>query len=309
MTANPLVAPVTSSTEWHTGMGVLDNAFSAADAIEDGDWAEGIANGAVGALGTLGAIADPLAAAISAGVGWVLEHCGVFRDALDALAGSPDVISSYAATWNNVSAALREAAEEFRSIVDADAAAWESPAVDAYRGMAYAQVGMIDATGVAAAGVGSAVALGGTVVATVRATVRDLVAEAIGNIISKALQAFTVVLIPKVVPEIIVLVAKWSTRIASWLRKLVRIISRLAELCDRLTPVFAQAGRFNRTVQDAYDSALSARVPALRSPMLDPRKYPAGLGSGSRPIQYPRNTLTNNAAIEGTELVGDADER
>jgi len=300
---NPLVAPVTNTTEWYTGMGVLDNAMSAVNGIERGDWAEGIANTAVGALGLLGAIADPLAAAISAGVGWVLEHCGPLRDALDKLAGSPDVISSYAATWNNVSAALKSAAEELKGIVSADTAGWRSTAVDAYRAVANAEAEMIMATGVAAAGIGGAVTMGGVVVATVRATVRDLVAEAIGNIISKALQALTVVLIPKVVPEIIALVAKWSVRIANWLRKLVRVISRLAELCSKLKPIFTKADELNQALQSGFDGAL-ARLPGLRNPALNPRTTTVpGLPGQPSFTQYPRNTLANNTATEGSKPV------
>jgi hypothetical protein len=300
MGGEALVAPVVNTTEGYTGAGVLDNAMSAWKGIERGDWAEGIANGAVGALGLLGAIADPLAAAISAGVGWVLEHCGPFREALDKLAGSPDVINSYAATWHNVSNALKSAAEELRGIVNADTAQWRSSAVDAYRGVAGAEAEMLMATGVAAAGVGSAVTMGGVVVATVRATVRDLIAEALGNIISKALQALTVVLIPKVVPEIIALVAKWSVRVASWLRKLVRVISRLAELCGKLKPVFTEANKLNDTVQRGYDGMLG-KVPGLRTPALNPREYQV---PGLAPIkQYPRNTVVNDAVTEGSKPV------
>jgi hypothetical protein len=302
---NSLVAPVTDTTSWYTGMGVLDNAMSAYDGISSGDWAEGITNSAVGALGLLGAIADPLAAAISAGVGWVLEHCKPFREALDKLAGSPDVINSYAATWNNVSNALKDAANELRQIVNADTAGWRSSAVDAYRGVAHAEAEMITATGVAAAGVGGAVTMGGVVVATVRATVRDLISEAIGNIISKALQALTVVLIPKVVPEIIALVAKWSTRIAGWLRKLVRVISRLAELCGKLKPVFAKADELNRTVQTGYDSMLG-KVPGLRSPALGPRTTTVpGLPGQPSFTQFPRPTIANDAATEGSKPIQD----
>lgn len=304
MGGNPLVAPVTSSTTWYSGTGILDNAMSAYDGISNGDWAEGIANSAVGALGLLGAIADPLAAAISAGVGWVLEHCRPFREALDKLAGNPDVISSYSATWSNVSKALKDAGEELKRIVSADTAGWHSPAVTAYRGVANAEAEMLQACGVAAAGVSGAVTMGGVVVATVRATVRDLISEAIGNIISKALQALTVVLIPKVVPEIIALVAKWSTRIANWLRKLVRVISRLAELCSKLKPIFTKAGELDEAMKMRMDKALG-KVPGLKVPALNPRETVPGW-HGTEPLkQYPRVTIANNAATEGSKPIQD----
>jgi hypothetical protein len=299
MTGNPLVAPVAAGKiDWFTGMGVVDNFGSVAKAIDERAWAEGLANVGVGGLGMLGAVADPLATAIAAGVGWVLEHCHQLREALDALAGNPDVIASFAATWTNVSGALQEAADELRSIVVKDTANWVSPAIEAYRGVAFAEAETLAAVGAAAAGVGSAVTMGGVVVATVRATVRDLVAEAIGHIISKALQALTVVLIPKVVPEVIALVAKWSARIAGWLRKLVRVISRLAELCAKLKPVFEGADKVDDFLQKGYDGML-ARAPGLRAAGLDPAIV--RVPHGKPPTMYPRVTLANNAVTESAK--------
>jgi len=251
-----VVAPV-DGTSWYTGTGVLDYAMTARTAFAQGDVTEGILNTGVAALGALGAIADPLAYAISAGVGWVLEHCGPFREALDWLAGQPHVITSFAETWGSVAQALEAAGDRLIATVAADTAAWRSTAIDAYRLLAEGQANLIKATGVAASGVGAAVSLGGVVVATVRCTVRDLVAEAIGNIVSKALQALFVVTIPKVVGEIIALVAKWSLRIAGWLRKLVQVMTKLAELCRRLKPVFDKVDDANRAMMTRFGGTVT----------------------------------------------------
>lgn len=261
-----LVAPVVDGTSWYSGTGVLDYAMTAKTAFDNGDVTEGILNAGVAALSSLGAIADPLAYAISAGVGWVLEHCGPFREALDRLAGQPYVINSFAQTWQNVSGALDAAANRLVQIVTADTAEWKSTAIDAYRVLVNGQAALIRATGVAAAGVGSAVSLAGVVVATVRCTVRDLIAEAIGNIVSKALQALLVVTIPKVVGEIIALVAKWSMRIANRLRKLVRVMAKLADLCRRLKPVFDKVDDVNRVMMQRFGGAVSiGRTPTNAS--------------------------------------------
>jgi hypothetical protein len=253
----PLVAAPVDGTAWFTGTGVLDYAMTAKTAFQSGDVTEGLLNTGVAALSALGAIADPLAYAISAGVGWVLEHCGPLRQALDWLAGQPPVINSFAATWQNVSGALDAAADRLTTAVRADTAGMDSAALDAYRLLIDGQAALIRATGVAASGVGAAVTLGGVVVATVRCTVRDLVAEAVGNIVSKALQALFVVTIPKVVAEIVALVAKWSMRIASFLRKLVQVMTRLAELCKRLKPVFDKADEVNRAMMTRFGGAVS----------------------------------------------------
>lgn len=277
-----LVATPVDGTSWYTGTGVLDYAMTAKTAFDSGDVTEGILNTGVAALGALGAIADPLAYAISAGVGWVLEHCGPFREALDWLAGQPHVINSFSQTWQNVSGALDAAADRLMAVVAADTAAWRSTAIDAYRLLVGGQAELVRATGVAAAGVGSAVSLAGVVVATVRCTVRDLVAEAIGNIVSKALQALFVVTIPKVAAEIIALVAKWSLRIAGWLRKLVQVMAKLADLCKRLKPVFDKVDDVNRAMMQRFGGSVSVgRTPTNASAPFTAGGNAVSVGAGA----------------------------
>lgn len=295
--SNTLVAGVQDGTKGWTGTGVADNAIESYQAIARGDWGEGLTQGAVGALGALGAVADPLAAVASAGVGWALEHCGPLRDALDSLAGDPGRIESFAATWGNVSQELTGAADQFAADVKADTAQWNSTAIDAYRMLATAQAHMITAIGTASAAIGEAVGLGGVVVATVRSTVRDLIAEAVGQIVSKALQAATVVLIPKVAVEVIALVAKWSLRIAGWLKRVVAIMTKLSALCKKLAPIFKQAEDWNRAVLTRYDDTLKNGMYGGKP--LNGYKDPALPGGGTVPVeQYPRVTAANNTLTE-----------
>lgn len=233
----PLVAAVKDSTTWHTGTGVLDYALTAVADIGNGDLLGAGLNAGAAALGTLGAIVDPLQLLISAGVGWCLEHVAPLRDCLDWLAGKPDVIASFAQTWERIGERLNEVAERLTASVHQDTAGWTSAAIDAYRMVALDQIAHVKAAGVAAGGIGTATALAGVMVATVRATVRDLVAEAVGMIISKAVQAVGVVTIPKVVVEIGMIVTSWSLRILARIKELIAALARLTHATSRLVPV------------------------------------------------------------------------
>ena len=95
---NPLVAEVKSSTQSYSGVSLLETAHDVSSAIQSGDWAS-VALGAAGtALDALSMALDPFGAILAAGVGWLMEHVGPLKEALDALAGNPDEISAHSET-------------------------------------------------------------------------------------------------------------------------------------------------------------------------------------------------------------------
>ena len=239
----PLTAPVRDSTTWHTGTGTLDYALTATRNFHQGDLLGAGMNGGAAALSALGAVSDPLAFLMSAGVGWCMEHVQPLRAALDWLAGKPDVIASFAETWEDIGERLCRIGDDLADLVRRDAAAWNSAAASAYQTLALDQAMHVKAAGVAAGGIGTATSLAGVMVAVTRATVRDLVAEAVGAIISKALQAAALVTIPKVVAEISVIVAEWMARILARIRELLAAIARLTNTVNQLAPVFAAVER------------------------------------------------------------------
>ncbi len=261
-----LVAPVHDSTTWHTGMGMLDYAITSAEDIGKGDLLGASLNGGAAALGALGAISDPLGYLITAGVGWCLEHVGPLRDFLDWLAGKPDVIASFAQTWENVGQRMKQVGDELIALVQRDTAMWKSSAIDAYKVVMLDQAANIKAGGVAAEGIGTATSVAGIVVAVVRATVRDLIAEAVGAIISKALQALTVVMIPKVVVEIGMLVTKWSLRIIAKIKELISAIGRITHATSKLKLVFDALDKAALNVARAHSGRLSAWINTTITP-------------------------------------------
>ena len=49
---------------------------------------------------------DPFGAILAAGVGWLIEHVGPLKEALNALTGNADEIAAQSETWKNVATEL-----------------------------------------------------------------------------------------------------------------------------------------------------------------------------------------------------------
>ncbi|QYN23520.1 hypothetical protein K1T34_14325 [Amycolatopsis sp. DSM 110486] len=99
--SNPLVVPTQNSTKAYSGISLLESANGLSSAIESGDWAS-VAMGAVAtALDALSVAMDPFGAALAAGVGWLLEHVGPLKEALNGLTGNPDQIKAQSETLGN----------------------------------------------------------------------------------------------------------------------------------------------------------------------------------------------------------------
>src|SRR5437764_7755050 len=96
---NPLVAEEKDSTTAISGISILEAGKGLKDGIESGDWAATVM-GAVGVgLEALAFVADPFGSILAAGVGWLMEHVGPLKEALDKLAGNPDQIKAHSETW------------------------------------------------------------------------------------------------------------------------------------------------------------------------------------------------------------------
>ncbi|WP_370943770.1 RHS repeat-associated core domain-containing protein [Amycolatopsis sp. cg5] len=238
--SNPLVVAPTDSTKAYSGIVLLESAFDLKDAIESGDWAS-VALGAVGAaLDALGAVLDPFGTILAAGVGWLLEHVGPLKQALDALAGNPDAIKAHSETWKNVATELGSISDDLKKMVAEDTTAWHGDAADAYRKQAADVEALLKTTKEAASGASSGVKTAGEVVAAVRMLVRDIIAEVVGHMISWALQVlFTLGIgLAWVVPQVVAEVAKTAAKIANLTKRLVQALKALAPLLKKATGLF-----------------------------------------------------------------------
>lgn len=270
MTTNPLVANVKSSTTWHTALGPVDDFASAADAAGKGNWVSAGLDSGLGALDTLGAVADPLGALISAGVGWVIEHLEPFPTWMDHLAGSPDEINSFAQTWHNVGQRIHQDADQFRSTVASDTSPWSGAAVEVYRAATSAQAEVIDGFGTMCTGIADCVQLGGAIVGAVRSMVEEALSQIVGYGLSKLVELLSVVLTGKAIAEIVAKVSEWAGKIGKFVKDLLESMGRLGEILGKVGEGVADASSKVKEIADAF-----ADLPINEGPLSEGRALPS----------------------------------
>ncbi|WP_236795217.1 WXG100 family type VII secretion target [Amycolatopsis sp. GM8] len=243
--SNPLVAPVQSSTGSFTGADLMEDVASTAQAIQSGDWAAGVMGLVGAAMDVVGAALDPFGAIFSAGVGWLMEHVGPLKEALDALAGNPDEIQAHAQTWQNISAELGKISQDLNQAITSDVASWRGAGADAYRARGGDVANLIAAAQAAAAGAASGVGTSGEVVSAVRSTVREIIADLVGHLVSWALQVlFTLGIgLIWVVPQVVRAVASTAIKIAGLTQKLVQALGKLMPMLSKLGRSFDDAAK------------------------------------------------------------------
>ncbi|WP_410614535.1 RHS repeat-associated core domain-containing protein [Amycolatopsis sp. lyj-109] len=249
--SNPLVAPTQDSTKAYSGVSLLESANDLKSAIESGDWAS-VALGAVGtALDALSMAMDPFGAILAAGVGWLIEHVGPLKEALNGLTGNADEIAAQSETWKNIATELGSVGEDLTGMVKADTVSWTGAAADTYRQRAQDTVTLLETAQKGCEGASSGVKTAGEVVAAVRALVRDIIAELVGHLISWALQVlFTLGIgMTWVVPQVITAVAKTASKIADLVKRLVTALKALVPLLKRAGDLFSDAAKALRKIK------------------------------------------------------------
>ncbi|GGU24388.1 WXG100 family type VII secretion target [Nocardioides albus] len=257
MSGNELIVAKQDSETWATALGPIESLVGVADAAGRGDWVEASIMGVATALETLGAIADPAGALISAGIGWVIEHMRPFPDWMDQLAGDPDQIRAFADSWRNVSGRIDDCAANFWRSADLAAADWDGMAVSAYRAAVRAQMEVIQGFAKVTDGVAAMVDLAGSIVAGVRELVRDALSQLIGYGISKAAQILSVALAPKAIAEIVAKVAEWAAKIGNFVKGLIRSIRALnGTLDDIMGAIGDAASAVNKVAKSFGDTGM-----------------------------------------------------
>ncbi|SDD85569.1 hypothetical protein [Glycomyces harbinensis] len=214
------------------GAGIIESYGGLAQAIDSGSWIDASVAGLGVALETVGAVLDPIGTLASAGVGWLIEHVEPLQDALDMLAGSPDLVSTHAMTWENVANECFAMSEQLAAFVDADVESWDGEASDAYRDKGDANADVLGCLGGTALSLATATRGAGDLVSMVREFVREFVAECIGSLIAWAAEvAFTVGIgAAWVIPKAVIKITEWVGKIFGWITGLIDSISALRDL-------------------------------------------------------------------------------
>ncbi|MGC7102105.1 RHS repeat-associated core domain-containing protein [Amycolatopsis lurida] len=296
---NPLVATTQDSTTAVSGAPLLESASDLKATIESGDWTAGALGVAGAGLDALGAAMDPFGTILSHGVGWLMEHIGPLKDALDALAGDPAQISAHADTWRNVAVELGAISADLTTMVTADTAGWTGAAADTYRARGADTTKLLAATQNAAEGAASGVRTAGELVAAVRGLVRDIIAELVGRMISWALQVLATFGIGTawVVPQVARAVASTATKIADVTGKVVTALGELIPLLKRTGDVLGDVSGALRHI-DAGAKTTPQALDALPSPKI--ADLPTSGGGGVRDVPSPDGAVVPPVTGGGT---------
>ncbi len=237
-----------SATKSYEGAGIFESACGVVDGVVNGDWLGAGGNAIATGLSLIGAIMDPLQAVFAAGVGWLMEHVSFLREPLDRLMGDPHAIDGHAQSWQNIQQRIYDAVDLFVDEVNKTTATWAANSADAYRRRAGNHAQSVQALGKIADGMSKATTVVGAMVGVMRNTIRDIIADVVGACISKAIQAVTVVLIPKVVADIAILVGKTSAKILNLLKDLATAIKKMGVLTHRMGHLIEEISDANRNV-------------------------------------------------------------
>ncbi|MEV4648760.1 hypothetical protein [Saccharopolyspora sp. NPDC049357] len=225
---------------WASGIGIAESVNDVSSLNEGSSWVEsGLAYGGLAMEGISLAV-DPIGTLLSYGLSWLIEHVQPLKEALDWFAGDPDGVAAYGKTWENVSKAVEEAAQQYEDAVKADTASWTGAAGDAYRKTAAEKGEALAGAAKLAGTISSVVTIMGEVVSFVREFVRDLVADCISRLITYALEAVLppIASLAWVIPQAVAFISKTVTKIADIVGKLTRTISNVSPKLAKLAEVF-----------------------------------------------------------------------
>ena len=135
MMGNELVAEVKESETVWSGSRLLEDGFDLKEAFESKSWVAGGLATAATAADTAAAVMDPLGEALSAGIGWIIEHLSPLKDWLNELAGDSDAVAAAASTWTNIGAKLSSCAGDLEAVCSSRLAGQESLAVATFKSL------------------------------------------------------------------------------------------------------------------------------------------------------------------------------
>ncbi|NNJ62657.1 MAG: hypothetical protein HKP61_17270 [Dactylosporangium sp.] len=323
MSIDSLLAQRQDSTQWYSGLGLVESIADVTNGFESGSWIDSSIGGVSASLEALGVIVDPLGSLAACGVSWLIEHCKPLSDALDWLAGDPDQITAFAQTWRNISGRAGDQAQVLAEAVSGDLARWTGAAATAYRAQAGEQHAALTGLGQLTDLIGAAVEGAGLLVALTRELVRDLIAEFVSILLVRlwewlAEEAATLGLAtPVVIAQVSSLVATWAGKIARLLngvlasiQRLIPILRRLDELIETLTALLRKLGRPADTSWVSGKKAAGPDAPGGSVPAMSPHSADGtdlGWQEGD-PIPPPLDGGGVPADLElGAQYVGEDD--
>ena len=253
-----LAVPQDVSTPF-SGLHAIESGTAIIQAIQNGDWLSG-ALGSVGlAMDAQAVAADPLAAVVGMGVGWILEHIQPLKSWLNDLTGDSAEVAAFAQTWSNIGAHLHGVGDEMLGRLR-EFDGFSGQLVTAYTAMQTDAAQHVHAAGDWANGVSEGMRSGSAIVQYVH----DLVRDAISQLVTLAITAasagvFTLGLgAPAAVAKVATQAASMAASLSTSVVSLVDSVSTLSHHLDDLSGLMDGSGA-------AFASSVNG-APTLPSP-------------------------------------------
>lgn len=254
-----------SGTGFMTGVTAFEAGWAIADGIDSGDWKVAVSGLIAGGLDVAGAVTDPIGYVAGQVISWMLEHIEPAREALNELAGNPDMVKAYSQSWTNIEEEMTAVGSELRSEAPRGTVTWQGDAGDAYRKKAEALSGLYGGTAGVAHGIAKLTMSMAEVVNGVRTAVRDLIASIAGSLVSWTIELLASLgtATPLVVAQATSAIARVVTKVGLLLKSLGKALFSALDLLVVL-----------RDLLDGFIRALNALEEGKQT-------APAGAGGGS----------------------------
>ena len=268
---NELVAEVKESETVWSGSRLLEDGADLKEAFESKSWVAG-GLGAVGtALDTAAAVMDPLGEALSAGVGWIIEHLGSLNEWLNELTGDSDAVTAAASTWTNIATKLNSCAASLDTVCSSRLAGQESLAVATFKTLQAGSASHLRMTGQLAGAISGGLTVASMIVRMVHDMVRDAISDVIGKLASKvAIGALTAGLAaPWAVTSAVTEVSSWVTRLSKEVADTVLSSRNLKKLLDKAETLFRRVGKKWESLKASRAEKKAAKKKATENPADD----------------------------------------
>ena len=279
---NELVAEVKESETVWSGSRLLEDGFDLKEAFESNSWVAGGLATAATAADTAAAVLDPLGEALSAGIGWIIEHLSPLKDWLNELAGDSDAVAAAASTWTNIGAKLNSCAGDLEAVCSSRLAGQESLAVATFKSLQAGSASHLRMTGQLAGAISGGLTVASVIVRMVHDMVRDAIADIIGKLTSKA--AITAVSLGTAsgwaITSLSADVTAWATRLSKEVADVVTSAKNLKGLLSKANRLFDDVAEAFSRIPAKVSEAVTTRVEAakdLASSLRNPQYALAGL--------------------------------
>ena len=268
---NELVAEVKESETVWSGSRLLEDGFDLKEAFESNSWVAGGLATAATAADTAAAVMDPLGEALSAGMGWIIEHLWPLKDWLNELAGDSDAVAAAASTWTNIGTKLGSCATDLEAVCSSRLAGQESLAVATFKTLQAGSASHLRMTSQLAGAISGGLTVASVIVRMVHDMVRDAIADIIGKLTSKAI--ITAVSLGTAsgwaITSLSADVTAWATRLSKEVADVVTSAKNLKKLLDKAETLFRRVGKKWESLKASRAEKKAAKKKAAENPADD----------------------------------------